>query len=84
MGKIIIAVAIFIALIILTDFIRTRYTNAHYRAEQNRQYQRLMRKKMALQRNVMDAYRAMIREACREGGFWENTEADANEETEDY
>ena len=84
MGKIVIAVAIFIALIILTDFIRTRYTNAHYRAKQNRQYQRLMREKMALRRNAMDAYRAMIREACREGGFWENMENAGNEEAEDY
>ena len=84
MGVIVIILAIFIAAIILANFIGTCYANHRYRAEQNRQYQRLMREKMALRRNAMDAYRAMVREACREGGFWEDTEADANEDAEDY
>ena len=84
MGEIVIVVVIFIALIILTDFIRACYTNYRYRAEQNRQYQRLIREKMALRRNAMDAYRSMVREACREGGFWEEAGADGDEDTEDY
>lgn len=84
MGAIVIVLAVSIVLLILTNFIGTCYANHRYRAEQNRQYQRLMREKMALRRNAMDAYRSMVREACREGGFWENANDDKNEETEDY
>lgn len=83
MGVIVI-LAIFIVAIILTNFIGTCYASHRYRAEQNRQYQRLMREKMALRRNAMDAYRAMIREACREGGFWENANDGGNEDAEEY
>ena len=84
MAVIVIILAIFIVAIILTNFIGTCYANHRYRAEQNRQYQRLMREKMALRRNAMDAYRSMIREACREGGFWEEANDGGNEDTEEY
>lgn len=84
MAVIVIILAIFIVAIILTNFIGTCYANHRYRAEQNRQYQRLMREKMALRRNAMDAYRSMIREACREGGFWEEANDNESEETEAY
>lgn len=80
---VIVLIAIVIAAMIF-DLIRIYISNSRYRGEQRRQYQRLMRENAILRRNAMDAYRSMLREACREGGFWEDKEADANEDAEEY
>lgn len=84
MTEIMILLILSICLALLAAFLLVCYSDYRRMKRENRQLTYVLEDHFDLQSDSLDAYRAMIREACREGGFWENTEADANEETEDY
>lgn len=84
MTEIMILFILSICLALLAVFLLICYSDYRRMKRENRQLTYVLEEHFDLQSDSLDAYRAMIREACREGGFWENTEADANEETEDY
>jgi len=75
-----IILAAIVIIVIVVDFIRVYTSNCRYHSEQYRQHQRLMQENITLRREAMDAYRSMLREACREGGFWEQETEEENEE----
>lgn len=84
MTEIMILLILSICLALLAAFLLVCYSDYRRMKRENRQLTYVLEDHFDLQSDSLDAYRAMIREACREGGFWENTEADANEEAEDY
>lgn len=84
MTEIMILLILSICLALLAVFLLVCCSDYRRMKRENRQLTYVLEDHFDLQSDSLDAYRAMIREACREGGFWENTEADANEETEDY
>lgn len=84
MAEIIILLILSICLVLLAAFLLICYSDYRRMKRENRQLTYVLEDHFDLQSDSLDAYRAMIREACREGGFWENAEAGGNEETEDY
>lgn len=84
MTEIIILLILSLCLVLLAVFLLVCYSDYRRTKRQNQQLGHALESQFILQADSLDAYRAMLREACREGGFWENTDADRNEETEDY
>ncbi len=84
MTELIILLALSICLALLAAFLLICYSDYRRMKRENRQLTYVLEDHFDLQSDSLDAYRAMIREACREGGFWEDTETNVNEETEDY
>lgn len=84
MGEIMVLLTLSICLMLLAAFLLICYSDYRRMKRENRQLTYVLEEHFDLQSDSLDAYRAMVREACREGGFWENTEANANEEVEDY
>lgn len=84
MTEIIILLILSLCLVLLAIFLLVCYSDYRRTKQQNQQLGHALESQFILQADSLDAYRAMLREACREGGFWENTDADGNGETEDY
>lgn len=84
MTEIMILLILSICLALLAAFLLICYSDYRRMKRENRQLTYVLEDHFDLQSDSLDAYRAMIREACREGGFWEDTEADADEDAEDY
>lgn len=84
MTEFIILLALSICLALLAAFLLICYSDYRRMKRENQQLTYVLEDHFDLQSDSLDAYRAMIREACREGGFWENADADRNEETEEY
>lgn len=84
MTEIMILLALSICLALLAAFLLICYSDYRRMKRENRQLTYVLEDHFDLQSDSLDAYRAMVREACREGGFWENADADRNKEAEDY
>lgn len=84
MTELIILLALSICLALLAAFLLICYSDYRRMKRENRQLTYVLEDQFDLQSDSLDAFCSMVREACREGGFWEDTEADANEDAEDY
>lgn len=84
MTELISLLALSICLALLAAFLLICYSDYRRMKRENRQLTYVLEEHFDLQSDSLDAYRAMVREACREGGFWENADADRNKEAEDY
>lgn len=84
MTEIMILLILSICLALLAVFLLICYSDYRRMKRENRQLTYVLEEHFDLQSDSLDAYRAMIREACREGGFWEDMETAGNEEAEDY
>lgn len=80
MLQVIILLILSICLALLILFLLICYSDYRRVKRENRQLAYVLEDHFSLQSDSLDAYRAMIREACREGGFWE---ADAVDNTEE-
>ncbi len=84
MTEIIILLILILCLILLAVFLLVYYSDCQEIKQQNQQLSHALESQFIMQADSLDAYRAMLREACREGGFWEDADTGGNEETEDY
>lgn len=84
MTELIILLALSICLALLAAFLLICYSDYRRMKRENRQLTYVLEDHFDLQSDSLDAYRAMVREACREGGFWEDTNGARNEDAEDY
>lgn len=84
MGEIMILLTLSICLMLLAAFLFICYGDYRRMKQENRQLTYVLEEHFDLQSDSLDAYRAMIREACQEGGFWENTSDDGSEDAEGY
>lgn len=84
MGEIMVLLTLSVCLMLLAAFLLICYGDYRRMKRENRQLTYVLEDHFDLQSDSLDAYRSMVREACREGGFWENANDDENEETEDY
>ena len=82
MTELISLLALSICLALLAAFLLICYSDYRRMKRENRQLTYVLEDHFDLQSDSLDAYRAMVREACREGGFWENADADGNKEAE--
>ncbi len=76
MLQVIILLILSICLTLLILFLFICYGDYRRMKRENCQLTYVLEDRFSLQSDSLDAYRAMIREACREGGFWENVSAD--------
>lgn len=84
MTEIIILLILSICLVLLAVFLLVCYSDYRQTKQQNQQLSHALESQFILQADSLDAYSSMLREACREGGFWEDTDAGKNEGIEDY
>lgn len=84
MTEIMVLLALSICLALLAAFLLICYSDYRRMKRENRQLTYVLEDHFDLQSDSLDAYRAMVREACREGGFWEDAETGRNEDAEDY
>ncbi|WP_304818088.1 hypothetical protein [Faecalibaculum rodentium] len=84
MTEIIILLILSLCLVLLTVFLLVCYSDYHETKQQNQQLSHALESQFIMRADSLDAYRTMLREACREGGFWEDEDAGGNEETGDY
>lgn len=84
MTQIIILLILSICLVLLAIFLLVCYSDYRHMKWENQQLSYALESQFLLQSDGIDAYCAMIREACREGGFWEDTDADGNKELKEY
>lgn len=84
MAQVIILLILSICLVLLAIFLLVCYSDYRHMKRENQQLSHALESQFILQADSPDAYRSMIREACREGGFWENTDADGNDGSEEY
>ncbi len=84
MGEIMVLLILSICLVLLAAFLLICYSDYCRMKRENRQLTYVLEDQFDLQSDSLDAYRSMVREACREGGFWEETNDNESEETEDY
>lgn len=84
MAQIMILLILSICLVLLAVFLLVCYSDYRQTKQQNQQLSHALENQFILQAGSLDAYSAMLREACREGGFWEDADAGRNEEIEDY
>lgn len=84
MTELIILLALSICLALLAAFLLICYGDYRRMKRENRQLTYVLEDHFDLRSDSLDAYRAMVREACREGGFWENANDDGNEDAEEY
>ncbi len=73
-----------LALFLLVSLLLDWCSDYRQTKQQNQQLSHALESQFILQAGSLDAYSSMLREACREGGFWEDADADRNEETVDY
>lgn len=81
MTEIIILLSLCLCLVLLAIFLLVCYGDYRRTKQKNQQLNHALESQFILQADSLDAYRAMLREACREGGFWEH---DGTEEDEEY
>jgi len=84
MGEIMVLLTLSICLMLLAAFLLICYSDYRHMKRENRQLTYVLEEQFDLQSDSLDAYRAMVREACREGGFWEEANDNESEETEAY
>ena len=84
MTEIMVLLTLSICLALLAAFLLICYSDYRRMKRENRQLTYVLEDQFDLQSDSLDAYRAMIRGACREGGFWEDAETGRNEDAEDY
>lgn len=84
MTEIIILLTLSLCLALLAVFLLVCYSDYRQTKQQNQQLEHALENQFILQAGSLDAYSSMLREACREGGFWEDANAGRNEETVDY
>lgn len=84
MGEIMVLLTLSICLMMLAAFLLICYSDYRRMKRENRQLTYVLEEQFDLQSDSLDAYRSMIREACREGGFWEDANDGGNEDTEEY
>lgn len=80
MLQVIILLILSICLALLILFLLICYSDYRRMKRENCQLTYALEDQFSLQSDSLDAYRAMIREACREGGFWEDASVDNMEE----
>lgn len=80
MEQITILLILSICLMLLVIFLLICYSDYQKMRKENHRFDRTLQDHFAMQSDSLDAYRAMLREACRERGFWENTDEDGNED----
>ena len=76
MAQLIILLILSICLAILAVFLLLCYSDYRQIKKENQQFACMLEDHFILQSDSLDAHRAMIRGACREGGFWEHTDID--------
>lgn len=84
MTEIIILLILSLCLILLAIFLLVCYSDYRRTKHRNQQLSHALESQFILQADSLDAYRAMLREACREGGFWENADTGENGDSEEY
>lgn len=84
MGEIMVLLTLSICLMLLAAFLLICYSDYRRMKRENRQLTYVLEDQFDLQSDSLDAYRAMVREACREGGFWENASDNGSEDAEEY
>lgn len=84
MAQIMILLILSICLVLLAVFLLVCYSDYRRTKQQNQQLSHALESQFILQADSLDAYSAMLREACRESGFWEDADAGKNEEIDDY
>lgn len=84
MAQVMILLILSICLVLLAVFLLVCYSDYQETRQQNQQLEHTLESQFILQADSLDAYSSMLREACREGGFWEDTDAGKNEGIEDY
>ncbi len=84
MAQVMILLILSICLVLLAVFLLVCYSDYQETKQQSQQLEHALESQFILHADSLDAYRAMLCEACREGGFWEDADADRNEETKDY
>ena len=83
MTEIMILLALSICLALLAAFLLICYSDYRRMKRENRQLTYVLEEHFDLQSDSLDAYRAMVRESCREGGFWENANEDGSEDAKE-
>lgn len=81
MTQVMILLILSICLVLLAAFLLVCYSDYRQTKQQNQQLSHALEDQFTLQAGSLDAYSAMLREACREGGFWEQ---EAEEENGEY
>lgn len=84
MTEIIILLILSICLVLLAVFLLVCYSDYRQTKQQNQQLSHALENQFILQAGSLDAYSAMLREACREGGFWEDADVSQNDGFEEY
>lgn len=80
MTEIIILLILSLCLVLLAAFLLVCYSDYQETKQQNQQLEHALESQFIMQADSLDAYRAMLREACREGGFWEQETEEENGE----
>lgn len=84
MTEIIILLILSICLVLLAVFLLVSYSDYRHMKQENQQLGHALESQFILQADSLDAYSSMLREACREGGFWEDADVSQNDGSEEY